>query len=101
MRGLPDDSPWVNQIEWHDAHPGDFVILPAHARLESIVADKDFSVGPQMMYCLCIGRGASTTASGLTLLKVYFLTSLGVGYKRLNLGGDRKEAPRKHYRTWT
>lgn len=99
MKG-PKDSGWLNQIEWSDAHPGDFTILPAHARVESIVSDRDFSVGPEMVYCLCIGRVASTTASGLTLLKVYLLTPTGVGYKRLNLGGDRKEAPRKSYRTW-
>lgn len=79
----------MTHVEWSDAEPGDCVTLGAHARLESIVSDKDFSVGNETVYCLCIGRVASTTVSGLTVLKVYLLTPVGVGYKRINVGGDR------------
>lgn len=79
----------ISHVEWEDAQPGDVVTLRPHARLESFVSDRDFSVGPEMVYCLCIGRVASTTVSGLTVLKIFLLTPSGIGYKRLNVGGDR------------
>ena len=86
-------------IDWKEAQPGDTVVVSPWSRLESVSFDKDFSTGNSMLYCLCIGRVASTTASGLTLVKVYLLTPLGVGYKRFNLGGDRKDIE-KQLRKW-
>jgi hypothetical protein len=86
--------------DWKEAQPGDTVVVSPWTRLESITFDKDFSTGSEMLYCLCIGRVASTTTSGLTLIKVYLLTPTGVGYKRFNLGGDRT-GEKRVYRTWT
>lgn len=84
------------ETNWASTSPGDEVLLTVNDRLESITSDREFSLGrwstvPEVLYCLCIGRVASTTVSGLTLLKVYLLTPSGVGYKRINLGGDRRQ----------
>jgi len=89
-------------IDWREAKPGETVVLSPWTRLESICADKDFNVGDEMMYSLCVGRVASTTASGLTTIKVYLLTPLGVGYRRFNLVGyERNQEKKRLTRTWT
>lgn len=87
-------------IDWATTQPGDVVILDAYVRLESVVRDADFSTGDKMQYCLCIACLKSETVTGLTTLKVYVLTPYGIGYKRINLGGDNKDSPPKTYRTW-
>lgn len=90
----------ARQPDWRETKPGDVVYLDAHVRLESAGWDSDFSVGPKMVYCLCIARTTSETASGLQTLKVYLLTPAGVGYKRFNLGGTPRDAKGKTYRNW-
>ncbi len=82
-----------------NAVPGEVVELNQFERFESSMSDKEFHIGPQKLYCLCVGRTEQTTASGLTLLKVFVLTPAGIGYKRYNVGGDNKNAP-VPTRTW-
>lgn len=80
--------------------PGDAVIFTDRTAFESPVTDKEFVISGKMLYCLCVGRVASATVSGLSLLKVYLLTPVGVGYKRFNFGGDKKPDRNRTYRRW-
>ena len=87
--------------DWDKMAPGHVVILKPGMRLESPTSDADFSIGDRVVYSLCIGHVASTTASGLTLLKVFLLTPSGVGYKRVNLGGNKQVDVDRLRRNWT
>jgi len=87
-------------LDLKDLRPGDFIAFKNFERFESPVTDKEFVISGEMLYCLCVGRVASATVSGLSLLKVYLLTPAGIGYKRFNLGGDKKPDPNRAYRQW-
>jgi len=87
---MSDDDELEETIEIINALPGDFVNLTPWDRLESPTMDKYFTVDERIdVHCLCIGRVENTTVSGLTNRRIYLLTSMGVGYKRFNLGGDQ------------
>jgi len=76
-------------IEMIDAQPGDFLSLTPWNRLECASADKQFIVNEMIdVYCMCIGRTISTTITGRTSLKIYFLTPMGVGYKQFKTSED-------------
>ena len=87
-------------LDVKDMLPGDEIVFNGNAIFESPVTDKEFVIRGEMLYCLCIGRVASATVSGLFLIKVYLLTPAGVGYKRFNLGGDKKPERNRTYRQW-
>ncbi len=72
---------------FREAVPGDFVAFDPWTRLESVVTDKDFDLGGDVVYCLCIGRVAKKTM-GLTIHKVYLLSPSGVGFKRYSRIAD-------------
>lgn len=79
-------------ISLRDAKPGDEVCFSSFSSLESASTNKEIFIAARAEYCLCIGRVEQATTHGLRLLKVYFLTQAGVGYKRFNLDGDKRSS---------
>jgi hypothetical protein len=74
---------------WDTVVPGDMVVIKGQTRLE--FPSNRGEIFMQKKSCaMCIAKTLTMTTTGLTVVKIFFLTFMGIGYKRFNAGGDRK-----------